>query len=60
MRELVQAHLNIDEAAEELRSILPGGSERERMLADFEELSTMIGKEGASNRFAEDIVKSLR
>ena len=60
VRELVKAKLDVDMASEELRSILPGGSERERMLADFEELSTMIGKDGASDRFAEDIVKSLR
>ena len=60
VRELVKAKLDVDKASEELRSILPGGSERERMLADFEELSTMIGKEGASDRFAEDIVNTLR
>ena len=60
VRELVKARLNVEEAEKELRSILPGGSERERMLADFEELSTMIGKEGASDRFAEDIVNTLR
>ena len=60
VRELVKARLDVEEAAKELRSILPGGSERERMLADFEELSTMIGKEGASDRFAEDIVNTLR
>jgi lipid-A-disaccharide synthase len=60
VRELVKAKLDVEMASEELRSILPGGNERERMLADFEELSTMIGKEGASNRFAEDIVNTLR
>lgn len=60
VRELVKARLNIDEASAELRSILPGGSERERMLADFDELSKMIGGEGASHRFAQDIVKTLR
>lgn len=60
VRELVKARLNVDEAEKELRSILPGGSERERMLTDFEELSTMIGKDGASDRFAEDIVNTLR
>ena len=60
VRELVKAKLDMEEATKELRSILPGGSERERMLADFEELSTMIGKEGASDRFAEDIVNTLR
>ena len=60
VRELVKARLNVEEAEKELRSILPGGSERERMLTDFEELSTMIGKESASDRFAEDIVNTLR
>jgi hypothetical protein len=30
------------------------------MLADFDELSKMIGGEGASHRFAQDIVKTLR
>ena len=60
VRELVKARLDVEEVEKELRSILPGGSKRERMLADFEELSTMIGKEGASDRFAEDIVNTLR
>ena len=60
VRELVKARLDVEEAEKELRSILPGGSNHERMLTDFEELSTMIGKEGASDRFAEDIVNTLR
>lgn len=60
VRELVCAKLDIDYAAEELRSILEGGGERERMLRDFDQLREMIGGEGASERFAQDIVKSLR
>ena len=60
MKELVRAKLNIAEAEEELRVILKGGKERERMLNDFDELRRMIGSEGASHRFAEDIVNSLR
>ena len=52
--------MNIAEAEEELRVILEGGRERERMLNDFDELRRMIGSEGASHRFAEDIVNSLR
>ena len=60
VRELVKAKLDIDEAVAELRAILPGGERREAMLGDFEELRTMIGSEGASARFAEDIVNSLR
>lgn len=60
VRELIKARLDVDEAAEELRGILPGGAKRESMLRDFEELSTMIGDEGASDRFACDIVKTLQ
>ena len=60
VKELVRAKLNIAEAEEELRVILEGGKERERMLNDFDELRRMIGSEGASQRFAEDIVNSLR
>ena len=60
VRELVCAKLDIAEAERELRSILPGGSQRERMLRDFDELREMIGAEGASHRFAKDIVNSLR
>ena len=60
VRELVCAKLDIEGAERELRSILPGGEERERMLRDFDELREMIGAEGASHRFAKDIVNSLK
>ena len=60
VREMVCAKLDIAEAERELRSILPGGSQRERMLRDFDELREMIGAEGASHRFAKDIVNSLK
>lgn len=60
VKELVRANLKMEEATRELRAILPEGAERERMLADFRELSQMIGSEGASARFAKDIVKQLR
>ena len=60
VKELVRAKLPIEESARELAAILPEGSQRERMLRDFDELRTMIGEAGASERFAEDIVNSLR
>ena len=60
VKELVRANLKMEEATKELRAILPNGKERERMLADFRELSQMMGSEGASMRFAKDIVNSLR
>ena len=60
VRELVKAKLDAVESARELAAIMPGGSERERMLRDFDELKQMMGGEGASDRFAQDIVNSLR
>ncbi len=60
VKELVRANLKIEESARELAAILPGGTERERMLRDFDELREMIGEAGASERFAEDIVNSLK
>ena len=56
----MRAKLPIELSAHELAAILPGGSDRERMLGDFEELRTMIGEAGASERFAKDIVNSLK
>ena len=60
VKELVRANLKMEEATRELRAILPNGTERERMLADFSKLSTMMGGDGASMRFAKDIVNTLR
>ena len=60
VKELVRCRLNIDEAEQELRAILPNGCERERMLNDFDELRKMIGSDGASMRFAQNIVNSLK
>jgi lipid-A-disaccharide synthase len=60
VRELVCAKLDINTAATELRSILKGGAKREKMLKDFAELSTLIGGSGASQRFASEIVKTLK
>ncbi len=60
VREIVSSHFDVGEAAGELSSILKGGSRRERMLGDFAELRGIIGGEGASARFAKDIVGQLR
>lgn len=60
VRELVRANLKAEEAQSELSAILEGGAQRERMLRDFDELREMIGPEGASRRFANDMVNSLK
>lgn len=60
VREFVVAKVDINEAEQELRSILAGGSKREKMLADFAQLQRIIGDEGASRRFAECIVDAIK
>ena len=57
---MVVYHPSVDEAEKELRSILKGGAKREKMLADFDELREIIGGAGASDRFAADIVKTIK
>ena len=60
VRELVCSKLDMETVREEVAAILEGGAKREKMLRDFEELSQMIGGEGASDRFAKDMVNSLK
>ena len=58
--EVLQPNLDTTRAERELRAILPGGEKRERMLADFRELRTVIGGPGASDRVAARMVALLR
>ena len=60
VREIVVNRIDVAAVSEELRSILEGGSAREKMLSDFAELQTMMGGEGSSCRVAADIVKTLK
>ena len=57
--EIIQSDFSVDRAERELRAILRGGNKRERMLADFGELKTIIGGPGASERFAARMVAEL-
>ena len=58
--EVLQSGLDTTRAERELCAILPGGEKRERMLADFRELRTVIGGPGASDRVATRMVALLR
>lgn len=60
VREIIQSDLSTDRAERELRTILAGGAERERMLRDFDSLRTIIGGPGASERFARRMVELLK
>ena len=60
VREIIQSDLSTDRAERELRAIVAGGAERERMLRDFDSLRTIIGGPGASERFARRMVELLK
>ncbi len=60
VREMVVHNPSVEEAEGELRSIMKGGSKREKMLKDFDELRQIIGGAGASDRFAADIVQTIQ
>lgn len=55
--EVVQSSIDTSRAERELAAILPGGAERERMLADFDELRRIVGGAGASDRVAARMVE---
>ena len=58
--ELVADDMNVNRIKQELSDILPGGSRREQMLADYEEMARILGPAGASERTAHLIVKYLK
>ncbi|RRB07340.1 lipid-A-disaccharide synthase [Larkinella rosea] len=58
--ELKQFQLTTDNLIQELTRILPGGSNHERQLADYEELREQVGGPGASDRAGELMVNYLR
>lgn len=60
VREIVTAKFDIDAAATELKSILPGGNRRQKMIEQFDQLRQMMGSVGTSQRVGNDIVKSLK
>ena len=60
VKELIQQDMTPERAAAELRTILPGGAQRERMLADYGSLRERIGGPGASERVAARMVELLR
>jgi lipid-A-disaccharide synthase len=60
VKELIQFLLTEENLVKELRAILPGGSGREKMLADYAELREILGPSGASVRIAGEMVDDLK
>ena len=58
--EIIQSDLDITRAERELRAIVEGGSERQRMLRDFAELKQIMGGTGVAGRFAKRMVELLK
>lgn len=60
VREVVQSSFDAAPVVESLRTIVEGGEQRERMLADYAQLRAIIGPSGASDRFAARMVELLK
>jgi lipid-A-disaccharide synthase len=60
VKELVQYDLTEKALLNELRSILPGGKKRVKLLSDYEALKNKLGTSGASGRIAREMVRELR
>ena len=57
--ELLMQKLNERNILRELSAILPDGENRERMLSGYREVNGRLGEPGASERFAEMMIKEL-
>lgn len=57
--ELVAHLMNVDNVNKELADILPGGSKRQQMLEDYEEMNRILGGAGASERAAKAMIETL-
>lgn len=57
--ELIQGDFTPERIEAELKKILPGGSNRQQQLSDYQVLKTLLGNEGASRKAASEIRKLL-
>lgn len=60
VKELIQGEMNVANIQVELQNILPGGSDRKRMLDDYSQLKQLLGQGGASARAAQIICDFLK
>ena len=60
VRELVAETFSVDNIRRELEAILPGGSRRRQMLADYESVHSLLGESRAPDQAAALMVKLLK
>lgn len=60
VEELVADGMTVNNIKSQLKKILPGGEERNNMLASYDEMLNILGNAGASERAAEEMIKELR
>jgi lipid-A-disaccharide synthase len=60
VKELVQYDLSENSLVKELKAILPGGENREKLLSDYQSLKNKLGSAGASARIAREMVAELK
>lgn len=56
VKELIQHEMNVEQLTVELRKILPGGTQREQMLKDYQQLKAMLSKEGNASAKAAALI----
>lgn len=59
VQELVADRMTKDNIIKYLADILPGGKGRQQMLSDYEEMNTILGSHGASERAAKEMLRVL-
>lgn len=57
--ELVAETFSVENIRRELEAILPGGSKRQQMLSDYEEVHSRLGADDAPDRAAELMIELL-
>ena len=60
VRELVADTFSVENIRQELERILPGGDQRQRMLADYEEVHRCLGESHAPDEAARIMVHLLK
>lgn len=60
VKELIQGECNSKNIKRELRNILPEGEKHTQILADYEELIERLGKGGASDKAAEQVISFMK